>query len=159
MTDGSHPLTIRLRSSFILQASILAAHFAAGLALFCMDLPIGATLALAALVAASAVWAWRAEAAKRGMSLVLAADGAVQVFGKGVGAWARVSPGAVVFPSAVWFALGWTDVGGRTHGRRFMLTAAGVEEPAQAPDQWRRLRVWLRHRALKPVRPDTTNTA
>ena len=95
--------------------------------------------------------------AKRGVSLVLAADGAVRVFGRDVDAWARVLPGAVVFPSVAWCALGWTDADGRTRGRRFMLTAAGVEEPAQTPDQWRRLRVWLRHRALNPARPDTSN--
>ncbi|MDR1423699.1 MAG: hypothetical protein LBI92_03695 [Azoarcus sp.] len=158
MTDGPHLLTIRLRSSPVLQASILAAHFAAGLTLFCMALPTVATLTLTMLVVASTVWAWRAETAKRGMSLVLAADGAVvQMFGKGGDAWARVLPGAVVFPTAVWFALGWTDADGRAHGRRFMLTAAGVEEPAQAPDQWRRLRVWLRHRALQRARLDTTD--
>jgi hypothetical protein len=140
-----------------LLASILAVHLAAGLALFLMGLTFWATGLLVLLVVASAVRAWREQACKRGLSLVLAADGALQVNrGDGEVAWARVLPGAVVFPAVLWFTLAWTTPEGRPKRMRLMLIAAEVEEdqprdPSSSDHaQWRRLRTWLRHRALTP---------
>jgi hypothetical protein len=151
MSQTHQPLTIRLKPGFLLLASILVAHFAAGLALFLMALPFWATGLLMLLVVVSAVRAWRAQVGKRGLSLVLAADGALQVnWRDGTVAWARVLPGAVVFPAVLWFTLVWSTLEGRPLRLRLMLIAAEVEEdPARSDSaQWRRLRTWLRYRAL-----------
>ncbi|MDR2093287.1 MAG: hypothetical protein LBP58_08245 [Azoarcus sp.] len=159
MTDGPHPLTIRLRPHPVLLAAILAAHFAVGLALFLMHLPLALTASTVLAVLASAVLAVRAQARKRGLALVLAADGALRISHESDGGgdtWAKVLPGAVVFPAVVWFALGWTGQDERSHRLRLMLIAAEVEEAQRDrergdPAQWRRLRTWLRHRAGRPA--------
>jgi hypothetical protein len=154
MTGAAAPLTLRLKTDSILLAAIFAAHVAAGGVVALLRLPLALTAAFAALVVVSAAMAWRDERAKRDFSLVLAADGAARLFFPAGDAWARVKPGAVTFPAVVWFALGWTDVTGRARSRRFMLTAGGVEEPDGDAEQWRRLRVWLRHCALRRLQPD-----
>ncbi|MDR0633880.1 MAG: hypothetical protein LBF91_02755 [Azoarcus sp.] len=152
--EESHLLTIRLRPSPILLASILAAHVAAGGVLLCMDLPFAPAALFEAMVVLSAVLAARAHARKRGVALILAADGALRIDHEGDGddsAWGRVLPGAVVFPAVSWFALGWTTADGRKRRLYLMLIAAEVEEPDGGNSQWRRLRTWLRHRALRPL--------
>ncbi|MDR2032059.1 MAG: hypothetical protein LBP86_07380 [Azoarcus sp.] len=162
MMDGSHPLTIRLKPDAALLALLLAAHLAAGLALFFMNLPFAATALLGGLVALSAVQTANAQARKRGLSLVLAADGGVRVCRAGADgdetAWARVLPGATLFPAVLWFTLAWTAANGRARRLSLMLIAAEVEEKAQGDTrQWRRLRTWLHHRAARPV-PDETSS-
>jgi hypothetical protein len=156
----SHPSTIRLRPDPVLLASVLAAHVVAGLALFLMSLPLAVTASSGLAVVVSAAWAVHAHMQKRGLLLVLAADGALRIChhegnDDGCDAWARVLPGAVVFPAVVWFALSWTSPGGRSHRLRLMLIAAEVEEARNGEEygghaQWRLLRTWLRHRASRP---------
>ncbi|MDR2014786.1 MAG: hypothetical protein LBP99_04090 [Azoarcus sp.] len=161
MPDGLHPLTIRLRPSPALLAAILVAHLAGAVALFFMDLPLAATIPLVLLLLVSAVLAVRAQACKRGLSLVLAADGALRICREGGShdAWGRVLPGAVLFPAVSWFALAWTARDGRPRRLRLMLIAAEVnEEGGSGNIQWRRLRTWLRHRA-PGTGPDTLSPA
>ncbi|MDR1229482.1 MAG: hypothetical protein LBK55_10835 [Azoarcus sp.] len=162
---GPHPPAIRLRPDPVLSASILVAHLAAGLALFLMDLPLAVTASSGLAVAVSAAWTVHAQARKRGLALVLAADGALRICHEGDegggDAWARVLPGAVVFPTVVWFALGWTGQDGRSRRLRLMLIAAEVDKAHDGKEsgergdhaQWRRLRTWLRHRAPRPLGP------
>jgi len=151
MPDGSHLLTIRLRPSPALLAVILIAHFAGAVALFLMNLPLMATIPLVLLLFVSAVLAVRAQAHKRGLSLVLAADGALRVCREGshYDPWARVLPGTVLFPAVLWFALAWTAQDGRPRRLRLMLIAPEVIEDQRGNTQWRRLRTWLRHRTLE----------
>ncbi|MDR1063265.1 MAG: hypothetical protein LBL48_04925 [Azoarcus sp.] len=148
-----------------MSASVLLAHLVAGLALFLMDLPLAVTALSGLAVVISAARTVYAQAQKHGLMLVLAADGALRICHEGDDgsgdAWARVLPGAVVFPAVVWFALGWTGLDGRSRRLRLMLIAAevekahGGEEGRERGDhaQWRRLRTWLRHRAPRPLGP------
>ncbi|MDR2261618.1 MAG: hypothetical protein LBE06_11970 [Azoarcus sp.] len=159
MTGGAPLITIRLKPDSALLTLALAAHLAAGLALFLMDLPFAAAASLSGLVVLSAVRAARTQARKRGLSLVLAADGGVRVCraggenGDDETAWARVLPGAALFPAVLWFTLAWTAMDGRARRLSLMLIAAEVEEDARGDDaQWRRLRTWLNHRAARPAR-------
>jgi hypothetical protein len=161
MLDGPRPLTIRLRPSTPLLALILIAHLAGAVALLFMNLPLTATVPLMSLLLVSAVLAARAQASKRGLTLILAADGALRICreGSNVDPWGRVLPGAVLFPAVSWFALTWTAQNGRSKCLRLMLIAAEViEEDSGRKPQWRRLRTWLRHRALD-TGPDTLSPA
>jgi hypothetical protein len=161
MPDGLRPLTIRLRPSQLLLTLILIAHLAGAVALLFMNLPLVATVPLMLLLLVSAVLAVRAQASKRGLSLVLAADGALRICREGsdYDAWGRVLPGTVLFPAVSWFALTWTAQDGRSRCLRLMLIAAEViEEDGGRKTQWRRLRTWLRHRALD-TGPDTLSPA
>jgi hypothetical protein len=153
MADG--PLTIRLEPSPALLVSILCAHLAAGLALILMRLPLVVTLALLLLVVVSALLSTRAQARKRGLSFVLAADGALRISWRdGSDAWASVLPGTTIFPSVLWFALAWTAPDGRQRRLRLMLIAVEVMQENGTNDPWRRLRTWLRHRALDHSEPE-----
>jgi hypothetical protein len=154
------PLTIRLRPSPKLLAVTLIAHLGGAVALFLMNLPFMATVLLVLLLLASAVLAVQAQAKKRGLSLVLAADGALRICREGGNhdAWGRVLSGAVLFPAVSWFALAWTAQNGRPQRLRLMLIASEVIEDGGGNAQWRRLRTWLRHRALNSG-PDTLNPA
>jgi len=145
-----HPHTIRLRPSPALLGLIIITHLGGAVALFLMNLPLAATIPLVLLLLASAALAGRAQAHKRGLSLVLAADGALRICREGVDAWARVLPGAVMFPAVLWFTLAWTTQDGRPRRLRLMLIAPEVIEDRNGNAQWRRLRTWLRHRALGP---------
>jgi hypothetical protein len=160
MPGEPHPLTIRIRPSPALLAVVLAAHLGGGVALFLMDLPFAATAPLMLLLLVSAALAVRAQAQKRGLSLVLAADGALQVCceGQDFDVWARVLPGTVLFPALSWFALAWTARDGRLRHLRLMLVAAEVFEDGSGNAQWRRLRTWLRHR-VPDSGPDTLSPA
>jgi len=158
MLNESHPLTIRLRPSPVLLGLIISAHLGGAVALFLMNLPLAATMPLVLLLFVSATLAGRAQARKRGVSLVLAADGALQICQEGVDAWARVLPGAVLFPAVLWFSLAWTTQDGRPRRLRLMLIAPEVIEDQKGNAQWRRLRTWLRHRTLGSG-PDTLSPA
>ena len=154
----NEPLTIRLRPSPALLAVTLIAHLGGAVALFLMGLSFAATILLVLLLLASAVLAVRAQAGKRGLSLVLAADGALRISRESFDAWGRVLPGAVLFPAVSWFTLAWTAQDGRLQRLRLMLIASEVIEDCGGNAQWRRLRTWLRHRALN-VGPDTPSPA
>jgi len=147
MSDESHLLTIRLRSSPALLAAMLLAHLVGAVALFLMNLPFVATALFALLLFLSAILAARAQASKRGLTLVLAADGALRICREGGShdAWGRVLPGAVLFPAVSWFALAWTEHDGRPRCLRLMLVASELIEERGGNAQWRRLRAWLRH--------------
>lgn len=158
------PLEVGLQPSRTVMASVLVAHVAAALALFhvpllglasVVDGGAGAQVALATLAWATltvSLWrALRAERRKRDVVLWLEADGLVEVLVAGVahGALYRVRPHtAVVLGWAVWFRLEPVDAsqqfggGGMGAARRHMLVAANLRA-----DGWRRLRIWLRHRA------------
>ncbi|MCL2589596.1 MAG: hypothetical protein FWD67_01640 [Betaproteobacteria bacterium] len=150
MPGESHLLTIRLKPSPALLAVILIAHFAGVVALFLMNLLLMATIPLMLLLLVSAVLAVRAQERKRGLSLVLSADGALRVCREGgnYDLWARVLPSAVLFPAVLWFTLAWMAQNGRSRRLRLMLVAPEVIEGCGGDTQWRQLRTWLRHRAL-----------
>ncbi|MDR2880598.1 MAG: hypothetical protein LBV29_01680 [Azoarcus sp.] len=148
MRNESHLLTIRLKPSLPLLVVILVAHLAGVVALFLMNLPMTATIPLVLLLLVSAVLAARVQAHKRGLSFVLATDGALRMCRDNHDVWARVLPGAVLFPAVSWFALAWTAQDGRPRRLRLMLIASEVIEDCGGNAQWRRLRAWLRHRAL-----------
>jgi len=154
----NEPLTIRLRPGPALLAVVLVAHLGGAVALFLMNLSLAATIPLVLLLLASAVLAVRAQEGKRGLSLVLAADGALRISREGIDAWGRVLPGAVLFPAVSWFTLAWTAQDGRPRRLRLMLIASEVIEECGGNAQWRRLRIWLRHRALN-TGPDTLSPA
>jgi hypothetical protein len=155
MPDEPHLLPIRLKPSPALLALMLVAHLAGAVALFFMNLPLAATTLFMLLLLVSAVLAVRSQANKRGLSFILAADGALRIYreGSNVDVWGRVLPGAVLFPAVSWFTLVWTAQDGRLRRLRLMLIAAEV---VGKNPQWRRLRTWLRHRALE-TEPDTLN--
>ncbi|MDR0564663.1 MAG: hypothetical protein LBG78_07005 [Azoarcus sp.] len=153
MADGTYPPTIRLKPCPALLAAILIIHLAGALALLFMQLPLAATFPLVLLVGLSAIQATRAQTHKRGLSFVLAKDGALRLYRENTDfdVWTRVLPNAVLFPSAAWFALTWGT--GRRQTLRLMLFPAEiVEEERGGNKQWRRLRVWLRHCALNAPR-------
>ncbi|MCL2644265.1 MAG: hypothetical protein FWD51_02275 [Betaproteobacteria bacterium] len=160
MLDGPHPLTIRLRPSPALLAATLIAHFNGAVALFLMNLPLMATIPLVSLLLFSSALVVQGQAHKRGLSLVLAADGALRVCreGSNFGSWARVLPGTVLFPSVSWFSVAWTAQDGRSKRLRLMLIAPEVIEVQSGNTQWRRLRTWLRHRTLESG-PEALNPA
>ena len=163
MPDESHLSTIRLRSSRALLAAILLAHLGGAVALIFMRLPFMPVVLLLLLLLASADWAARAQMRKRGLSLVLAADGALRICWEGVehDAWGWVLPGAVLFPAVTWFALAWKGEDGRLQNLRLMLFAFEVIEDRSGNAQWRQLRTWLRHRSLGdgPDTPDPEDVA
>jgi len=140
----------------MLLAVALVAHFAGVVALFFVNLPFTVMLPLVLLLLISAILAVRGQAHKRGLSLVLAADGALQICREGGNhdAWARVLPDAVLFPTVLWCTLAWTAQDGRHRRLRLMLVAHEVIEDCGGKAQWRCLRTWLRHRALCSS-PDT----
>ena len=112
-------------------------------------------------VVAWAVWclslvrALRAERSKRGCSLWLEDDGLVEVLVDGAeqGVLCRVRPhSAVALDWAVWFRLlavepvSTQPVSGVRTPTCMMLLASNVQD-----QDWRLLRIWLRHRADRPV--------
>ncbi len=161
------PLSIELSPSRGVLASVLAVHVAAALALFhaLFPMPTGGPegqVALAAvawgLLIASLLRAIRAELGKRGTTLVLLEDGAVEVSSGGERGLCRVGADAVDLGWALWLDLRpgpVADAGdgmplpprhgrGVERGRRLMLLPVNL--PAA---QWRGLRIWLRHQALR----------
>ncbi len=167
------PVELRLQSSRILMASVLVAHVAAASALFHVpalrEFLVGDELSLAGSLGAALAWAAlalsvlrsvRAEQAKRGLVLWLEEDGLAEVFaaGAGQGVLCRIRPhSAVALPQAVWFRLqalegipGATPVRVRVPAG-MMLLASNLQQRESSEsadgDDWRGLRIWLRHRA------------
>lgn len=161
------PLELRLRSSRAIIASVLVAHLAAALALFHVPAVLGAltaheasalerTGALLVLltVFASLLRALWSEFRKRGCMLCLHEDGLLEVLpatGEGGSVW-RVAPDSVVVLGwAVWFRPVALDgaapcCDGVVRVPAMMLLARNLH----ARD-WRLLRIWLRHKAGRPV--------
>jgi len=140
------PLSLTLRSSRGVLASVFATHCAAGLALFHATHSTWLLAGGFGLIFLSAIAAWRGELSKRGVVLALQADGAVILKHGDDGApvFARTRQDLVVFSGVAWLTLELPDT--RRVGRRrmrLMLVRSNLH-----PDQWRSLQIWLRHRAL-----------
>ena len=162
------PLELRLQPSRAMMASVLVAHLAAALALFHVPglavLPFDGDASRVRLLVGALVWcvlcvslliALRAERSKRGCRLWLEGDGLVEVLLEGAeqGVLCRVRPhSAVTLDWAVWFELVAVEPASRrsVSGARtpvsMMLLASNVRG-----EDWRLLRIWLRHRADRPV--------
>ena len=161
------PFELKLQPSRLVMASALVAHLAAALALF--HVPglgdvVDGEASLGRILAATLAWAmWclslvralRAERSKRGCSLWLEDDGLVEVLVDGAeqGVLCRVRPhSAVALDWAVWFRLlavepvSTQPVSGVRTPTGMMLLASNVQD-----QDWRLLRIWLRHRADRPV--------
>ena len=159
-------LTIELRPSRALLASVLATHLAAALALFHVPAlgvdgvraaartPAAAALVMAVwgVLAASLLRALVVELGKRGMCLVLEDDGHLEVSwpGRDAPLWCAVQRGsAVELEWGIWFAL--APVGGDSsrgtprRRRRLMLLRSNLDPSAE--QSWRMLRIWLRHKS------------
>lgn len=158
------PLELRLQPSRALMASVLVVHVAAALALFHVPAlrvvfevdegtpgqRLAGVLAWVVL-ALSLVRALRAEGLKRGCSLWLEDDGLVEVFAEGAeqGVLCRVRPhSAVLLEWAVWFRLVTVESGANTlRGMLRMPSGMMLVASNLHANDWRLLRVWLRHRA------------
>lgn len=143
-----YPLALTLQPSIGLLAPVLAAHAAVGLALFHSGLPLSGLTGgiLLALVPVSALMAIVSERRKRALILVLHEDGGMSVQRPGEApCTARVRPGAVAFSQVIWVQLELFETELRRRRRlNLMLVSSNVQA-----DQWRAIKVWLRHRALR----------
>jgi hypothetical protein len=150
----------------------MVTHAAAGLALLCMNLSWPLTSLFGLLIVGSAWRAKRAQDHKHGVVLMPRIDGglslrrdpaacparvpdggadSIEQFRQieqteGIEAW--VLPGVVLFPGVSWFTLAMTAADGRRLRLPLMLVKFEMDEA-----DWRALRVWLRHCALKPSNP------
>ena len=162
------PLELRLQPSRVMMASVLVAHLAAALALFHVPglrvVSLVGEASLANILAGTLAWvvlclslvnALRAERSKRGCRLWLEGDGLVEVLVEGAeqGVLCRVRPhSAVTLDWAVWFRLLAVEPVSRQSVNAvraptgMMLLASNVQD-----QDWRLLRIWLRHRADRPV--------
>lgn len=162
------PVELRLRSSRGVMASVLVAHLAAALALFHVpaivgvlpegDAPVlvrGGALLVWLALSASLVRALRAERSKRGCVLWLEEDGLVEVLPRAVeeSTVCRVDPrSVVVLGGVVWFrpvALEGLERAPRNRSGR--LSCVMLLERNLPAQEWRMLRIWLRHKAGRPV--------
>ncbi|PLX76053.1 MAG: hypothetical protein C0607_05795 [Azoarcus sp.] len=144
------PLSLTLRSSRGVLASVFATHGAAGLALFHATRSPWLLASGFGLIFFSTLAGWRGELRKQGVVLALQADCGVSVKrGNSAPVFARLRPDAVVFSWSAWFALEMPEAerAGRAQ-LRLMLVRTNLH-----PDQWRSLQVWLRHRALGAPEP------
>ena len=158
------PLTIPLQPSKLVIASILAAHVAAGWTLLHVPslalLPPGVlwsplqgvSFLLWCGVCGSLLRALRQEHAKGGKALIVHADGMLTGVCADESFNDRVGAGAVDFGWALWLPLvdlldGQKGAPGRVR-QRVMLVRTNV-----SPNQWRALRIWLRHKSA-PLRSD-----
>ena len=161
------PFELKLQPSRLMMASALVAHLAAALALFhvpALGDVVDGEASFSRILAATLAWAmWclslvralRAERSKRGCSLWLEDDGLVEVLVDGAeqGVLCRVRPhSAVTLDWAVWFRLLAVEPVSRQSVNAvraptgMMLLASNVQD-----QDWRLLRIWLRHRADRPV--------
>ncbi|WP_449192338.1 hypothetical protein [Thauera sp.] len=160
------PLIIALRPSPGVMASVSVAHVAAALALFHvpafgLKALLGGQGVMQAVIAGSAgcvlfvsliralVQEWR----KRRLHLVLNEAGEISLLQPAAPPLrGRVVPHSiVVFEWAVWFQ-SCPEFEGRMRpgrSRRFMIVAANLDA-----QQWRGLRIWLRHEAVRADAPD-----
>lgn len=146
-----YPLTMAMRPSRGVMASVLALHALAGLALFYALGPGEWRAAAILLVLLSAVVAMRRELVKRGLDLLVAKDGSVLLAVAGKQYAARMQDGAVDFGWVIWLNLEALP-GERLPPRcsRLMLV------PGNLPDgHWRPFRIWLRHCAVKVLNSST----
>lgn len=153
--DAMHfPLTIPLRPSRAMMASILAAHVAAGSALFHVPsvsvmqpgLPRLVAMLVWMALLLSLLMSIRHERHKQGQSLILHDDGGLSsAAGEEVSDY-WLGRGVVDFGWAVWLPLvepvtGDVASSGRAR-RRLMLLPTNMSS-----SHWRPLRIWLRHKA------------
>jgi len=98
------------------------------------------------ILSASAWFAWRRESARRNMCLWLANDGRLLVDTGGGLAEVTLLSG-VDFGQVVW--LSWVDPSRASGWCRFMSGRSVMLLPDHvATGNWRRFRIWLRHKAL-----------
>ena len=153
------PLRVSLRPAVGVMAPVLAAHAAAGLALFHGGPPSGAFAAdsqawagiewfLTTVLFWSLVQALRGERAKGRLVLVLGEDGRIGLGDGEALRFCRVRPGAADFGWAVWLSLEPVDERGEGGRRSLMLVEANL--PA---GQWRSFHIWLRHKAGATAAP------
>lgn len=154
------PHEVNLQPSRIVKASVLVAHLAAALAFFLVLRPLPgepwrALLLLGgwAFLLALAIHAWRTESGKRGVCLMLDADGLLQVFERDAddATPCHIAPASAVdLGWALWFRMQFVAPeasaarAGFVPNRRVMLVRANM-----GPEDWRPLRIWLRHKALR----------
>jgi hypothetical protein len=156
------PVLVSLRPSWAVLAPVVIVHVTIALALFHVDvMPSGhawlnasaASLILAVLagglVLLSLYLGCRSELSKRGVQIVLGDDGLLEWERGDSMQVCRVSADAVDFGWALW--LGLEQAGDRAHDGRRFFSARMMLVAANLPQQdWRMLRIWLRHKALKP---------
>lgn len=160
------PLIIALRPSPGVMASVSVAHVAVALALFHVpafgpEALLGGQGVMQAVIAGSAgcvlfaslIRALVQEGRKRRLHLVLNEAGEISLLQPAAPPLrGRVVPHSiVVFEWAVWFQ-SCPEFEGRMRpgrSRRFMIVAANLDA-----QQWRGLRIWLRHEAVRADAPD-----
>lgn len=154
------PHVVRLRTPKTLLASVTAAHVAVALTLFLVfdagaelqfadqRLPVAPLLtALLLGVLLSLLQAVRALRAKRGMEWVLCEDGSLLLRQHGHEQACRLDGEAVDFGWALWLCVRPVAVkAARRPVWRWMLVPAELD----AQDGWRVLRIWVRHKTLRP---------
>ncbi|MBR0565715.1 hypothetical protein J5J83_06255 [Azoarcus sp. L1K30] len=139
------PLRLHLSVSRFVQASVLALHGSAGLALFFALEPFWLRALCTMLILASAWKSWHGEARKAGICLALAGDGHM-LLGRTSSALVpvRLATPAMAFAGVAWLVIDIPPVQASPARRwRVMLVRANV-----CGDQWRQLQIWLRHRSL-----------
>jgi len=143
-----YPLEIGLRSSklmFLLNAAI---HAIAAFAFLRSSFPLVIVIIVIAGLVLSLRSAIRAEREKARVRLVLQDDGELGVDPDGHGrrtVYAVPEPGCVDFGWAVW--IHWRGTRLRRSSRRTMRGALMLVRGNVSDDEWRRLKIWLRHKA------------
>lgn len=135
---------IPLKPSRSILASALALHCGAGLALFLYvaDTLSGVLGGLALLL--SLIAALRQQYRTSGLVLTIYSDGGAAVGDGKLSAPARVNEDAVILPHVLFMVLKYADARPRARTLRLMLVADNMNAA-----QWRRLKVWLRHQAVR----------
>lgn len=143
----SYPCEIRLKSSRLMMAGLLAGHFSLGLGFLASSLPpavISLVLAGLATVGVGAFRRWRRDAS---LCFVLKPDGLLQIIRDGEPAFeARADQGCRDLGWAAWLAWRASVEEGGAAGRR-RCGVLMVPRDALSSEDWRRLRIWLRFRA------------
>lgn len=135
---------IRLKPSFSVLASVLALHCGAGLTLF-FFVPGTLFVVLGGLVVGVSLFlALRQQWEMRGRVLTIYADGGAALGDGESFQLVRVSDDAVILQHVLFVTLRGTDARPRLGTLRLMLVAGNMNAA-----QWRRLRIWLRHRAVR----------
>lgn len=153
------PLNLALAPARIMLAATVALHALAAAALVqaqagsrigAADLAVAPELlsiSAWALIGLSLLLSWRSENAKRGLNVILHDDGLISTLRAGALSDYRVDGSAVDFGWMVWLPL--LAVAG-PQAERARVCRRLVLLPANLPPgQWRTLRVWLRHKAVR----------